>query len=155
MTQTTTTRPPPRHDVTTALHSDGRHYATCVCGWHSLPVQTDHAAMVAAGRHLQGRQTTEVSNLWKISSGVGLLAVIGFVAGMAAQGEDVMSPIIVILIMVAGATAYLLPTLIASSRKHHNLGSVAVINIFLGWTFVGWVVALAMAASAVRPAQRL
>jgi hypothetical protein len=27
-----------------------------------------------------------------------------------------------------------------------NLGSVAVINTFLGWTFIGWVVALAMAA---------
>ncbi|HXA88731.1 MAG TPA: superinfection immunity protein [Mycobacterium sp.] len=26
-----------------------------------------------------------------------------------------------------------------------NAGSVAVINLFLGWTFIGWVVAPAMA----------
>jgi hypothetical protein len=41
---------------------------------------------------------------------------------------------------------YFLPTMIAHYRKVTNLGSVAVINVFLGWTFIGWVVALAMAA---------
>jgi hypothetical protein len=38
-----------------------------------------------------------------------------------------------------------LPTIIAVARKVTNQGSVLVINFFLGWTFVGWVVALAMA----------
>jgi hypothetical protein len=41
--------------------------------------------------------------------------------------------------------AYFLPTLVAAARSVPNLGSVAVVNVFLGWTFVGWVVALAMA----------
>jgi hypothetical protein len=41
--------------------------------------------------------------------------------------------------------AYFLPTLIAASRNVRNVASVAVINAFLGWTLVGWVVALAMA----------
>lgn len=40
---------------------------------------------------------------------------------------------------------YFLPTIVAFSRKVINRGSVAVINVFLGWTLVGWVVALAMA----------
>jgi hypothetical protein len=44
---------------------------------------------------------------------------------------------------------YLLPWLIALQRGHPNAGSIAVIDIFLGWTFVGWVVALAMACSAI------
>lgn len=38
---------------------------------------------------------------------------------------------------------YFLPTIFAWGRKH-QLGMVAVINIFLGWTFIGWVVALAI-----------
>jgi hypothetical protein len=50
------------------------------------------------------------------------------------------------------AVLYFLPTLIAFLCKVPNRGSVAVINIFLGWTFIGWVVALAMAARSV-PAQ--
>jgi hypothetical protein len=40
---------------------------------------------------------------------------------------------------------YFLPTIIAVSRKVRNQGSVAVINFFLGWTLIGWVIALAMA----------
>ena len=40
---------------------------------------------------------------------------------------------------------YFLPTIVAASRKVVNLGSIVVINVFLGWTLVGWVVALAMA----------
>lgn len=41
---------------------------------------------------------------------------------------------------------YCLPLIIGASRRVPNLGSLIVVNIFLGWTFVGWVVALAMAA---------
>jgi hypothetical protein len=41
--------------------------------------------------------------------------------------------------------AYLLPVLIGWSRHVIDLGAVAVINIALGWTLVGWVIALAMA----------
>ena len=40
---------------------------------------------------------------------------------------------------------YFLPTIVAVSRKVPHMGSVVVINLFLGWTFIGWVVALAMA----------
>ena len=40
---------------------------------------------------------------------------------------------------------YMLPTVVAVRRRVRNVGSVVVINIFLGWTFIGWVVALAMA----------
>ncbi len=40
---------------------------------------------------------------------------------------------------------YLLPTIVAISRKMPNMGSTIVINVLLGWTFVGWIIALAMA----------
>ncbi|WP_234313892.1 superinfection immunity protein [Streptomyces sp. NBRC 109706] len=41
---------------------------------------------------------------------------------------------------------YFVPTIIAFARGVRNAGSVLVVNLFLGWTLVGWVVALAMAA---------
>ena len=40
---------------------------------------------------------------------------------------------------------YFLPTIIAVDRHVVNKWSVVVINVFLGWTLIGWVVALAMA----------
>jgi len=48
-------------------------------------------------------------------------------------------------ITVALIGLYLLPVLLAWARHVPDVGSVAVINILLGWTLAGWVVALALA----------
>ncbi len=45
---------------------------------------------------------------------------------------------------------YFLPSIVAVARKVTHQGSVVVINLFLGWTFVGWVIALAMACRTSR-----
>jgi hypothetical protein len=55
------------------------------------------------------------------------------------------SAVAVLLVVVVGICLYFLPTIVAVRRKVTNQGSVFVINFFLGWTFVGWVVSLAMA----------
>lgn len=44
---------------------------------------------------------------------------------------------------------YFLPTLVAAKKDHQP--SVIVVNLFLGWTVIGWVVALAMAVHGERP----
>jgi hypothetical protein len=40
---------------------------------------------------------------------------------------------------------YFIPTIVASYQKSPQFSSVFVVNFFLGWTIVGWVVALAWA----------
>lgn len=49
---------------------------------------------------------------------------------------------------------YLLPTTIAIIRRRTNTTAIFVLNLFLGWTLVGWVVALvwAVATDAQKPA---
>ena len=44
---------------------------------------------------------------------------------------------------------YFLPTIVAVSRKVPHIGSIVVINLFLGWTFIGWVVALVWSFTAI------
>lgn len=70
------------------------------------------------------------------------------------NGGDVLTGLVVLGVVLF---IYLLPWFVAEQRGHPNAGSIAVINIFLGWTFVGWVVALAMACSGIpadsRPAR--
>jgi hypothetical protein len=51
---------------------------------------------------------------------------------------------VLILVIVAGCI-YMLPTIVGATRKVVNIGSVAAINLLLGWTLIGWAVALAMA----------
>jgi ribosomal protein L40E len=56
-----------------------------------------------------------------------------------------------IIVFCAIFCIYMIPTLLAYNRKVTNVGSVFVINFFLGWTFIGWIVALAMAAKSSLP----
>lgn len=37
---------------------------------------------------------------------------------------------------------YFLPSIFASARKHHNSTALMLANLFLGWTFIGWVACL-------------
>ncbi|MEU9089931.1 superinfection immunity protein [Streptomyces sp. NPDC087901] len=53
--------------------------------------------------------------------------------------------------LIVGLLAYFVPTVVAFSRGVPNKGSVLVVNLFLGWTLVGWVVAMAMAARSAQP----
>jgi len=50
-------------------------------------------------------------------------------------------------IMAVGAALYFLPTIIAVVQHRSNVALIAVVNVLLGWSFVGWVVALVMALS--------
>lgn len=43
--------------------------------------------------------------------------------------------------------AYLFPTFIAVARGKRHPGAAVVVNVFLGWTIIGWIVALAMAVA--------
>ncbi|WP_256807780.1 superinfection immunity protein [Bradyrhizobium sp. Bra64] len=46
--------------------------------------------------------------------------------------------------------AYFMPAIVASNRGHQNTAAIVVLNIFLGWTLLGWVVALVWAFTEVR-----
>ena len=61
-----------------------------------------------------------------------------------------------VLIIIVGLVVYLLPSIVALSRRPRvpRFGLVVVINVLLGWTLVGWAVALAMALRSVRPFPR-
>jgi hypothetical protein len=44
-----------------------------------------------------------------------------------------------------GFLFYFLPSIIAAARSKRDLVSILVLNLLLGWTAVGWVVALVWA----------
>ena len=45
-----------------------------------------------------------------------------------------------LLVLVIGLA--FLPSMIAIFRGHHNALGVVILNVFLGWTYIGWVIAL-------------
>jgi hypothetical protein len=48
---------------------------------------------------------------------------------------------------------YILPAFIAERRKHQHKTPILILNLFLGWTLIGWVAALVWAAMPVIPQQ--
>jgi hypothetical protein len=46
------------------------------------------------------------------------------------------------VLCLIGFIAYWVPTLAANSNRHRNRAAIGMLNLFLGWTFIGWVVAL-------------
>jgi len=50
-----------------------------------------------------------------------------------------------LLLLIIGICFYFLPAIVASHRKHKNATAIFLTNLFLGWTFIGWVVALVWA----------
>lgn len=49
------------------------------------------------------------------------------------------------IVIVIGGGIYLAPTIIASRKGHPNTTSIAIINITLGWSLIGWIIALVWA----------
>ena len=47
---------------------------------------------------------------------------------------------------------YFLPTIIALVRKKRNTAAIVVLNLLVGWTVVGWIVALVWALAQDTPA---
>lgn len=47
--------------------------------------------------------------------------------------------IIVSLSFIAACFIYMIPTCVAASRRHRNTMAIAVLNIFFGWTLLGFV----------------
>jgi Superinfection immunity protein/zinc-ribbon domain len=49
------------------------------------------------------------------------------------------------LFFIFAPCLYMLPTIEAYLQKSNNITSISLVNIFLGWTLVGWVVSIAWA----------
>lgn len=58
-----------------------------------------------------------------------------------------------LLVVVFAVLLYFLPSIVAGTRHTLNIGGVIVVNLLLGWTFIGWVIALVMAAGGMTQGQ--
>ena len=45
-----------------------------------------------------------------------------------------------------GFFMYFLPSIIALARSKHDILAIFLLNLFLGWSVIGWIVALVWAA---------
>ena len=58
------------------------------------------------------------------------------------------------LIVVCISLAIFMPALIAVGRRHHQLGAIIALNLFLGWTLVGRIAAFVWSLTWIPQAAR-
>jgi len=65
---------------------------------------------------------------------------------LAVQGgnDGVVAGLVLLSLLIA---LYFLPSIVAFYRKRYNTGAIFVLNLFLGWTIVFWVLSLVWAVS--------
>jgi|GEM_PF-6257160 hypothetical protein len=69
-----------------------------------------------------------------------------FLLGIARHSDALQGPFNLILFCV-GIAVYFLPTMLAMYRDCHATPFIALINVLLGWTILGWFAALGWAAT--------
>lgn len=52
--------------------------------------------------------------------------------------------------LLISALLYFLPAVIALARGHHDGFAIFLTNLLLGWTVLGWIIALIWSVTAVR-----
>lgn len=83
----------------------------------------------------------EAVNLFALA--VAVLLVVLLIIGVALAGGATSA--LGIILIALGLPIYFLPSLLAWKSAHRNTTGIVLINIFLGWTLLGWVGALVWA----------
>jgi hypothetical protein len=50
--------------------------------------------------------------------------------------------VIIVILSLFSLSIYFTPVIIALSRHVKNINSIVLLNLFAGWTFIGWIIAL-------------
>ena len=69
--------------------------------------------------------------------------VLGIAALVGLAAHSVNAGLLVLFFLIV----YLIPSEVAYSRLHHNRLAIMVLNIFLGWSLLGWIIALVWACT--------
>lgn len=80
------------------------------------------------------------------------IALLALVVGIAyvissGGGSNAFAVTATVVYFVGGLVLYFSPAWVAASRNHRNVTSIALLNLLLGWTVLGWVGALIWACS--------
>lgn len=84
-----------------------------------------------------------------LKTGLVALAILGVaVIWMEMGGEEGATEALVSMVIII--PLYFLPAFLAAHRDHHQANPIFLLNLFLGWTGIGWIAALIWSVSAVR-----
>ena len=114
--------------------------------------EIDLIANVMKSQSKEGAMRSFLAGLWwltKLFAKLTIGSVLLYTAMSALSSDhpisgDAVQGLILLFIIVA---VYFAPSIFATRRGHPNSLPIIIVNVFFGWTLIGWVAALAWAAS--------
>jgi len=83
---------------------------------------------------------------WVVAAFLGFFVF--FIIFIKTEDAGVFSALYGLLIIIFCVLLYILPELIAQRRNHLQRNAIWLLDILLGWTVLGWIIALIWSASA-------
>jgi hypothetical protein len=111
-----------------------------VAAWTAIAWLIYFAAFFAAGR-----EKTDGSRIYFVVLRVLMIIASTFWLLGALTESERLTGLVASFSIGCIATAYFIPTAIAAARKNPNLAGIFALNLFLGWTFLGFVGAVVWA----------
>jgi hypothetical protein len=71
--------------------------------------------------------------------------------GIVTDRTDQSGQAVIAWILTVLSLGYFLPWAIAATRGRSNAGAIGLLNLFVGWTLIGWIITLVMACAAHQP----
>jgi len=84
----------------------------------------------------------DIKITWKL---IAVVVFFGILFALPLLGSGGETAFWVIAIVVGSLALYFLPSIVGAKKK--NVNAIFMLNLFLGWTLIGWVVALVWAAT--------
>jgi hypothetical protein len=105
----------------------------CQCG-ASVPLWTRTA-----------QKKNDLSKWWlAIPILILIFAILGYITN-SRGGSGLVGGLLLVALCFIGLAIYLLPSIIGFKSKKRNAGAIFALNLLLGWSFIGWVLALVWA----------
>lgn len=76
---------------------------------------------------------------------IAVIAAVAFVTAAVGQGTNGVAIGATIIFFPAALVLYIAPSAVAVMHRHPNQRAIAVLNLLLGWTLIGWIAALVWA----------
>ncbi len=90
-----------------------------------------------------------------VTAAVGALFLVAYLTKVKTRGEGeaAVGTAMVGGLLCFGLLFYFIPTIVAVLRSHPNTAPIVIVNLFLGWSLVGFAVALAWAFTNNQPSR--
>jgi hypothetical protein len=99
-------------------------------------------------RQQEGPVVNDLGSQWsRLGQGARLALGVGGVLVVLLVVLKILSSGGVATLLVVLAVPYWIPTVVAFIRGHQSKLGILALNLFLGWTFIGWVIALVWSLS--------